>query len=68
MNALFTLKVKGQKQSVEWDGKDGPDAARRYVAAHPGAVVTHWATPKRERTGVFVANVAQIVEPGDARW
>lgn len=68
MNQLFELKVEGQAKSVEWDGQDGPDAARRYVAAHPGAVVTGYRTPKRERTGVFVASIAQIAEPGDARW
>ena len=68
MNAPFELKVEGQKNPVEWDGQDGADAARRYVAAHPGAVVTGYRTPKRERTGVFVASIAQIVEPGDARW
>ena len=68
MNAPFELKIEGQKKPVEWDGIDGVDAAHRYVAAHPGAVVTAYATPKRERTGVFVANVAQIIEPGDSRW
>lgn len=68
MNAPFELKIDEQEKSVEWDGKDGIDAAQRYAKAHPGTVVTGWRTPKRERTGVFVANVAQIAEPGDERW
>lgn len=68
MNAPFELKVEGQAKPVEWDGQDGPDAARRYVAAHPGAVVTAWRTPKRERTGMFLGSAQNIVEPGDPRW
>ena len=68
MNAPFELKIAEQKKTVEWDGKDGADAVHRYVAAHPGAVVTAWRTPKRERAGVFVASVSQIAEPGDSRW
>lgn len=68
MNAPFELMIEGQKKPVEWDGKNGKDAAERYVAAHPGAKVTAWRSPKRERTGVFVASVQQIAEPGDERW
>ena len=43
-------------------GFDGPDAARRYVAAHPGAVVTAWRAT--EEHGVF-PYMLPIVEPGD---
>ena len=68
MNAPFELMIAGQKKTVEWDGANGKDAALRYVAAHPGAVVKAWRSPKRERTGVFVASVQQITEPGDQRW
>ena len=68
MNAPFELMIEGQAKTVEWDGENWFDASQRYVAAHPGAVVTGVRTPKRERVGVFVANVQQIVEPGDVRW
>ena len=68
VNQTFELKIEGQTKTVEWDGQNGPDAAQRYAAAHPGAVVTGVRKPKRLRTSMFVASVALIVEPGDPRW
>ena len=68
MNAPFELMIEGQKKPVEWDEKNGKDAAQRYVAAHPGAVVTAWRIPKRERVGMFFGSAQNIVEPGDPRW
>ena len=57
----FELLLSNGK-SVLWNGSDGPDAARRYVAAHPGAVVTAWRATDTHR--VF-AGLLPIVEPGD---
>jgi hypothetical protein len=31
---------------VEWDGTDGPEAARRYVECFKDAVVVAWRWPK----------------------
>lgn len=68
MNAVFELKIEGQAKPVEWDGANGKDAAQRYVAAHPGAVVKAWRSPKRERVGMFLGSAQNIVEPGEPRW
>jgi len=57
----FELLLSNGK-SVLWNGSDGPDAALRYVAAHPGAVVTAWRAT--EEHGVFPYTLP-IVEPGD---
>ena len=45
---------------VTWSGRDGPDACRRYVASHPGAVVVAWRWP---RHGLYVG-LLSIVESG----
>lgn len=46
----YELRLSDGK-AVVWDGKDGRDAARRYVAAHPGASVIAWR--EAERHGFF---------------
>lgn len=43
---------------VEWNGRNGVDAAKRYVDAHPDATVVAW---RAVRFGVFVG-VLEIVE------
>lgn len=43
----FELKLS-TRRVVVWDGRDGEDAARAYVASHPEAVVIAWRN--RERT------------------
>jgi hypothetical protein len=46
----YELRLASGK-TVVWDGKDGNDAAQRYVAAHPDqAVVAH---REAERRGFF---------------
>ena len=57
----FDLKLAGGKV-VQWEGADGPDAARRYAAEHPGVAVI--ATRYSERVGLFVG-LLRIVEPGE---
>lgn len=46
----FELKLSTGKV-VEWTGRDGVDAARRYVDVHRDAVVVAWRTP---RVGIYV--------------
>jgi hypothetical protein len=48
-------------KTVVWDGKDGKDAAQRYVDAHPTEAVTAWR--EAERHGFYPFN-GRIVEPG----
>ena len=61
MNQTFELKLSDNRV-VSWVGADGVQAARRYVDAHPGAVVVAWRPGNRQ--GVFVG-VLDIIEPGD---
>jgi hypothetical protein len=41
----FELLLAGGKR-VQWNGKDGVDAARNYVAEHAGASVVAWRRPQ----------------------
>ena len=60
MAANYELKlIDGRK--VTWQGKDGQDACRRYIDAHPGATIV--AVRAAERVGVFVG-LLPIKEPG----
>lgn len=54
----FELKLASGKV-VEWQGKDGADAAQRYADAHRGVTVTAW---RDVRQGVF-PGMLRIVEP-----
>lgn len=53
MEYELLLKTEGEEggKIVVWQGKDGLDAARRYVDAHRGATVVAW---RGSRTGLFV--------------
>jgi hypothetical protein len=33
-------------QVVTWNGRDGPDACRRYVNAHRGTIAIAWREPR----------------------
>lgn len=50
---------------VTWQGRDGEDAARRYVDCHREAEVV--ASRNADRHGLHVG-VREIVEPGDRSW
>jgi hypothetical protein len=45
MERQFELMLVGGKRAM-WSGRDGVDAARRYVDCHVGASVTAWRTPR----------------------
>lgn len=61
MDQSFEVKL-ATGQIVTWSGRDGMDACRRYVAAHPGAVAVAWRPA--DRHGVF-PGLLPIVEGGD---
>jgi hypothetical protein len=43
--ATYELRLSDGDR-VTWTGRNGPDAARRYVDAHRGASVIAWRTPR----------------------
>ena len=47
MERTFNLKLASGK-IVKWNGKDGEDAARRYVDTFPSETVIAWRYPKFE--------------------
>lgn len=49
---------------VQWHGKDGPDAAERYVDTNPAATVVATRLAASERYGIRVGH-RHITEPGD---
>jgi hypothetical protein len=51
MALMFELKLATGK-IARWPGRDGPDAARRYVDCHRDAVVVAWRPA--DRHGLFV--------------
>lgn len=53
----FDLKLATGK-TVQWEGKDGEDAARRYVDAFPDTCVVAWRYPKYQ----FVPGMIEIQE------
>lgn len=55
----FELKLQTGKV-VEWDGKDGEDAARRYVDCHREAAVV--ASRPADRHGIFVLGRGARIE------
>lgn len=63
MSRLWDLKLATGKV-IQWEGKDGEDAARRYVDCHREAVVVAWRNA--DRHGLHIG-VKPIIEPGDKR-
>ena len=49
MARVFELRLQGGAV-VRWNGETGEDAARAYVAEHPGARVVAWRTPQHPVT------------------
>lgn len=45
MIKMYDLKLASGK-IVQWNGEDGEDAARKYVAEHPGATVVATRLPR----------------------
>ena len=45
MERQFELMLASGKR-VMWNGRNGVDAAHRYVDCHAGASVTAWRTPR----------------------
>lgn len=58
----FDLRLQSGKVVV-WEGSNAQDAARRYVEAHRGQVVTAWR--QHSRHGVFVWGGQPVLEPTD---
>ena len=54
----FELKLAAGK-TVVWTGHDGVNAAIRYAAAHPGAVIIAYRKP---RHGVFPGMPLAIIQ------
>jgi len=51
MEYELLLSVKKGGQVVTWEGKDGPDAARRYADTHRGTAIVAW---RGIRHGLFI--------------
>lgn len=61
MDKKFELKIvaDGAQRVVDWHGKTGEDAARRYVDCHREATVVAWR--EADRHGVFPYGGERII-------
>ncbi len=59
MDQQYELKLASGK-TVVWEGKDGINAAKRYVDCHREDTVIAWRD--YPRYGVFLADTSRIVE------
>ena len=50
----YELKLRGRRQTPTVDAPDGVTAARRYVAAHPEAVVVATRPAREHRTNHII--------------
>jgi hypothetical protein len=58
MDRLFDL-LTDKKRVVQWTGRDGEDAARRYVDGHRDVTIVAWRLPRVAE--VVVVHPSQIV-------
>ena len=57
MKQTFDLKLASGRV-VQWEGKDGKDAAKRYVDCFPNEIVIAWRYPPHG----FAVGIRPIVE------
>lgn len=58
---LLVIKSDSKRETVVlWDGTDGVDAARNYVAEHDGATVMAWRNPVHPVT--VLTNAGRIID------
>lgn len=56
---LFDLKIAGKGGHVTWSGKNGEDAARRYVDCYRGATVIAWREGARHGLHIGIKPISQ---------